>query len=69
MAQTAAMIVVPALIARGGVGGMAAPLLALLGYGIYRENRPAGRTTRTSPALSRKSGLGTVAGRLLDGGN
>ena len=40
MAQTAAMIVVPALIARGGVGGLAAPLLALLGYGIYRENRP-----------------------------
>lgn len=40
MAKTAAMIVVPALIARGGVGGVAAPLLALLGYGIYRENRP-----------------------------
>ena len=40
MAQTAAMIVIPALIARGGVGGVAAPLLALLGYGIYRENRP-----------------------------
>ncbi|WP_210257182.1 hypothetical protein [Chelativorans sp. ZYF759] len=40
MAQTAAMIVVPALIARGGVGGVATPLLALLGYGIYRENRP-----------------------------
>lgn len=40
MAQTAAMVVVPALIARGGVGSLAAPVLALLGYGIYRENRP-----------------------------
>lgn len=46
MVQTAAMIVVPALIARGGVGGIATPLLALLGYGIYRENRPRGRRRR-----------------------
>jgi len=48
MAQTAAMVVVPALIARGGVGGIAAPLLALLGYGIYRENRPS-RARRRRP--------------------
>lgn len=49
MAQTAAMIVVPALIARGGVGGVAAPLLALLGYGIYRENRPRRRRRSRYP--------------------
>lgn len=49
MAQTAAMIIVPAIIARGGVGGLAAPLIALLGYGIYRENRPRGGTRRRRP--------------------
>jgi MFS family permease len=43
MAQAAALVVVPAIIARGGVGGLAAPLLALLGYAIYRENRPRRR--------------------------
>jgi amino acid transporter len=46
VAEVAALIVIPALIARGGVGGLAAPLLALLGYGIYRENRPRRRKGR-----------------------
>jgi uncharacterized membrane protein YhaH (DUF805 family) len=46
MAQTAALIIVPAIIARGGVGGLAAPLLALLGYAIYRENAPRRRRRR-----------------------
>ena len=46
MAEVATLIVIPALIARSGVGGVAAPLLALLGYGIYRENRPRRRKGR-----------------------
>lgn len=42
MAQTAAMVVLPALIARGGVGSLVAPVLAFAAYAIYRENMPGG---------------------------
>jgi cytochrome c biogenesis protein CcdA len=40
MAQTAAMVILPALIARGGVGSLVAPVLAFAAYAIYRENTP-----------------------------
>jgi hypothetical protein len=40
IAGAAAMTGLPLLLKRGGIPGLLAPLIALLGYAIYRENRP-----------------------------